>query len=169
MAAAAKKLGFTKVATLFGNDTSAQGSAPSAIAGVKRLHLNLVASQTLAIGQPSYRSEAQQLGSANPQAIITEADPQTSATYFAELSQLGHIPGADHRPGLAGAHLAEGCQRRDRQLPARQAGLRGRRVLSADHPAYRTYTGALTPPASRCPSRASGTPTSTRSRTTTRS
>ena len=92
MAAAAKKLGFTKVATVFGNDTSAQGSAPSAIAGVMRLKLRLVARQTLAIGQPSYRSEAQQLSSANPQAIISEADPQTSATYFAELSQLGHIP-----------------------------------------------------------------------------
>src|SRR5665213_1197706 len=33
MAAAAKKLGFTKVATVFGNDSSAQGSAPAAIAG----------------------------------------------------------------------------------------------------------------------------------------
>ena len=39
MAAAAKKLGFTKVATLFGNDAAAQGSAPTAISGVKRLHL----------------------------------------------------------------------------------------------------------------------------------
>jgi len=92
MAAAAKKLGFTKVATLFGSDVAAQGSAPTAIAGVKRLHITLTAQQTLAIGQPSYRTEVQQLTTGNPQAIITEADPQTSATYFAELSQLGHIP-----------------------------------------------------------------------------
>lgn len=92
MAAAAKKLGYTKVATLFGNDVAAQGSAPTAISGVRRLHLTLTANQTLAIGQPSYRSEVQQLSSGNPQAIITEADPQTSATYFAELSQLGRVP-----------------------------------------------------------------------------
>ena len=92
MAAAAKKLGFSKVATVFGNDAAAQGSAPSAIAGVHRLHLTLTASQTLAVGAPSYRSEAEQLGSGKPQAIITEADPQTSATYFAELAQLGHVP-----------------------------------------------------------------------------
>jgi ABC-type branched-subunit amino acid transport system substrate-binding protein len=92
MAAAAKKLGYSKVATLFGNDAAAQGSAPTAISGVRRLHLTLTANQTLAIGQPSYRSEVQQLTSGNPQAIITEADPQTSATYFAELTQLGKVP-----------------------------------------------------------------------------
>jgi ABC-type branched-subunit amino acid transport system substrate-binding protein len=92
MAAGAKKLGYTKVATLFGNDAAAQGSAPTAISGARRLHLTLTASQTLAIGQPSYRSEAEQLGAGNPQAIITEADPKTSATYFAELSQLSHVP-----------------------------------------------------------------------------
>jgi len=92
MAAAAKKLGFTKVATLFGNDAAAQGSAPSAIAGVRKLHLNLVISQTIAIGQLSYRSEVQKLASAKPQAIISEADPQTSATYLSELSQLGTVP-----------------------------------------------------------------------------
>jgi len=92
MAAAAKKLGFKRVATLFGNDVAAQGSAPTAIAGVRRLHLSLTASQTLAVGQLSYRSEVQKLASGHPAAIITEADPQTSATYFSELSQLGRVP-----------------------------------------------------------------------------
>lgn len=92
MAAAAKKLGYSKVATLFGNDAAAQGSAPTAISGVKRLHLTLTANQTVAIGASSYRSEAQQMSARKPQAIITEADPRTSATYFAELSQLGHVP-----------------------------------------------------------------------------
>ena len=92
MAAAAKKLGYTRVATLFGNDIAAQGSAPTAISGVKKLGLNLVANQTLAVGQSSYRSEAQAMATAKPQAIISEADPQTSATYFSELSQVGQIP-----------------------------------------------------------------------------
>lgn len=92
MAAAAKKLGLTKVATVFGNDTAAQGSAPTAISGVKRLGLSLSANQTLAVGQTSYRSEVQALSAAKPQAIVTEADPQTSATYFSELSQIGQVP-----------------------------------------------------------------------------
>lgn len=92
MAAAAKKLGFTRVATMFGNDIAAQGSAPNAIAGVKRIGLNLVANQTLGVGQTSYRSEATAMGNAKPQAIVTEADPQTSGTYFSELSQVGQVP-----------------------------------------------------------------------------
>ena len=92
MAAAAKKLGYTKVATVFGNDAAAQGSAPTAVSGVQNLGLSLVANQTLAIDQSSYRSEVEKLSSAHPQAIISEADPQTSATYFSELSQLGSIP-----------------------------------------------------------------------------
>jgi len=92
MAAAAKKLGFTRVATLFGNDAAAQGSAPTAIAGVKHLGLDLVANQTVAIAQPSYRTEVEQLSAARPEVIVTEADPQTSATYFSELSQIGQVP-----------------------------------------------------------------------------
>ncbi len=92
MAAAVKKLGFTRAATMFGNDVAAQGSAPTAIAGIRRLGLSLGATQTLAVGQPSYRTEAQAMDSGKPQVIVTEADPQTSATYFAELSQLGQVP-----------------------------------------------------------------------------
>lgn len=92
MAAAAKKLELSKVATVFGNDAAAQGSAPTAISGVKKLQLSLAANQTLAVGQTSYRTEVQQLSEAKPQAIISEADPQTSATYFSELSQLGEVP-----------------------------------------------------------------------------
>jgi ABC-type branched-subunit amino acid transport system substrate-binding protein len=92
MAAATKKLGISRAATLFGNDIAAQGSAPTATAGIKRLGLNLVANQTLAVAQSSYRSEATAMSSAKPQAIVTEADPQTSATYFSELSQLGQVP-----------------------------------------------------------------------------
>jgi ABC-type branched-subunit amino acid transport system substrate-binding protein len=143
MAAAAKKLGYSKVATLFGNDASAQGSAPSAIAGVKRLRLTLTANQTLAIGQPSYRSEAQQLTSANPQAIITEADPQTSATYFAELSQLGHVPVLITDPvSLAPTWRAAVGGAIGKSLLAKQDYA----VVAYSSPstsAYRTYTAAL--------------------------
>jgi branched-chain amino acid transport system substrate-binding protein len=92
MAAAAKKLGYTRAATMFGNDVAAQGSAPTAIAGLNHLRLSLVASQTLAVGQSSYRTEAQAMSTDKPQVIVTEADPQSSATYFAELSQLGQVP-----------------------------------------------------------------------------
>jgi ABC-type branched-subunit amino acid transport system substrate-binding protein len=144
MAAAAKKLGYSKVATLFGNDAAAQGSAPTAISGSRRLHLTLTASQTLAIGQPSYRSEAEQLGAGNPQAIITEADPKTSATYFAELSQLSHVPvlitdpvsqEPTWRTAVGGAIGTSLLNKQDYAVVA---------YSPPTSLAYRTYTAALT-------------------------
>jgi ABC-type branched-subunit amino acid transport system substrate-binding protein len=99
MAVAVKKLGFTKAAAVFGNDIAAQGTAPTAIKGMQKLGINLVANQALALDQGSYRSEvqalvtggAQALVTGGAQAIVSEADPQTSATYLSELSQQGHL------------------------------------------------------------------------------
>ena len=151
MAAAAKKLGYTKVATLFGNDAAAQGSAPTAISGVRRLHLTLTTSQTLAIGQPSYRSEAEQLGAGNPQAIITEADPKTSATYFAELSQLSHVPTLitdpvsqepTWRTAVGGAIGTSLLNKQDYAVVA---------YSPPTSLAYRTYTAALTASSKQVP------------------
>jgi len=143
MAAAAKKLGLKSVATVFGNDSSAQGSAPAAIAGVTKLHLHLVANQTIAIGQLSYRSEVQKLASAKPQAIISEADPQTSATYLSELRQLGTIPDlitdpVSQEPGwrkaVIGAIGASNLNAHDYAVVA---------YAPLTTLAYRTYTAAL--------------------------
>jgi branched-chain amino acid transport system substrate-binding protein len=143
MAAAAKKLGYTRVAAAFGNDAAAQGSAPTAIAGVHALGLSLVASQSLAVDQPSYRSEAQRLGAAKPQAIISEADPQTSATYFAEVAQLGGLPGLITDPvslepnwikAVSGAVGAATLRQKDTAVVA---------YAPATTLAYRTYTAAL--------------------------
>ena len=151
MAAAAKKLGFGKVATLFGSDAAAQGSAPTAISGVKRLHLTLSAQQTLAIGAPSYRTEVEQLTTANPQAIITEADPQTSATYFAELSQLGHVPALitdpvsqepSWRKAVGGAIGTTLLNKQDYAVVA---------YSPPTTTAYRTYTAALVASAKQVP------------------
>lgn len=143
MAAAAKKLGFARVATLFGNDVAAQGSAPTAIAGVKRLGLNLVADQTLAVGQPSYRSEVQALSTARPEVIVSEADPQTSATYLAELSQIGQIPALitdpvsqepNWRKAVGGAIGTSLLNKQDNAVVA---------YSPPTAPAYRVYTAAL--------------------------
>ncbi|HLQ55943.1 MAG TPA: ABC transporter substrate-binding protein [Streptosporangiaceae bacterium] len=143
MAAAAKKLGYTRVATVFGNDAAAQGSAPTAIAGVHALGLSLAASQSLAVGQPSYRSEAQRIGGARPQAIISEADPQTSATYFAEVAQLGTLPGLITDPvsqepnwikAMSGAVGSATLRAKDTAVVA---------YAPATTLAYRAYTAAL--------------------------
>jgi branched-chain amino acid transport system substrate-binding protein len=143
MAAAAKKLGYTRVAAVFGNDAAAQGSAPTAMAGVRALGLTLAANQSLAVAQPSYRSEAQRLGAAKPQAIISEADPQTSATYLAEVAQLGTLPALITDPvslepnwikAVSGAVGAATLRAKDTAVVA---------YAPATTLAYRTYTAAL--------------------------
>lgn len=91
MAVAAHKLGFTKAAAVFGNDIAAQGTAPTAIKGMRKLGITLVANQALALDQGSYRSEVQRLVTGGARVIVSEADPQTSATYLSELSQQGHL------------------------------------------------------------------------------
>lgn len=91
MAIAAQKLGATKAAAVFGNDIAAQGSAPTAIKGMQKLGLDIVANQALALDQGSYRSEVQKLLAGGAQVIVSEADPQTSATYLSELSQQGQL------------------------------------------------------------------------------
>jgi len=151
MAAAAKKLGFTKVATVFGNDSSAQGSAPAAIAGVSKIHLKLVANQTLAIGQLSYRSEVEKLVAAKPQVIIGEADPQTSATYFSELAQLGTVPALitdpvsqepNWRKAVIGAIGQSRLNTKDYAVVA---------YAPLNTPAYKAYTAALKASAKQVP------------------
>ncbi len=151
MAAASKKLGFTKVATVFGNDVAAQGSAPTASAGVKKIGSTLVANQTLAVGQTSYRSEATAMTSAKPQAIVTEADPQTSATYFSELSQIGHIPALitdpvsqepNWRKAMSGAIGTALLNRQDYAVVA---------YSPPSAPGYRTYTAALKASSAKVP------------------
>jgi ABC-type branched-subunit amino acid transport system substrate-binding protein len=91
MALAVQKLGYTSAAAVFGNDIAAQGTAPTAIKGMHKLGIHLVANQALALDQGSYRSEVQQLVTGGAHAIVSEADPQTSATYLSELSQQGHL------------------------------------------------------------------------------
>lgn len=151
MAAAAKKLGFTRAATVFGNDAAAQGSAPTAIAGVRNLHLSLVSNQTLAIDQLSYRSEVQKTAAAKPQAIITEADPQTSATYFSELAQAGTVP----------ALITDPVSQEPNWRKAVSGAIGQKRLNTIDYAvvayspptsqAYRTYTAALNASAKQVP------------------
>ena len=169
MAAAAKKLGFSKVATVFGNDAAAQGSAPSAIAGVQRLHLNLTASQTLAVGQPSYRSEAEQLGSRQAAGDHHRGRSADERDLLRRAGAARSDPGADHRPGVAGATWRTAV-----------GGAIGKGLLAKQDyavvaysppttPGYRAYTAALDASAKQVPQPSSGMPTCTRSRTTTRS
>ncbi len=87
----AKRMGYTRVAAVFGNDPGSQGDLPGVIAAVKALHLDLVQNMTLTEDQPTYNAEVQRLINSHPQAIFTEEDGATAATFFGELKQQGHM------------------------------------------------------------------------------
>lgn len=87
----AKQQGYTRVATVFGTDAGSQGDLPGVLTGVKAVGITLADQENLTPDQPSYRSAAERLLAAKPQAIITESDGPTAATFFGELTQLGKI------------------------------------------------------------------------------
>lgn len=91
MAAWAHQKGYTRAAAVFDTGSTSQGDAPAAIAGFKKLGGKIVANITLTPGQSSYQTEVSQVISAHPQVIFYTAPASTSATFFAELSQLGSI------------------------------------------------------------------------------
>lgn len=87
----AKRQGYSKVATVFGTDAGSQGDLPGVVTGLKAVGISLVDQENLTPDQPSYRSSVERLLAAQPQAIITESDGATAATFYGELKQLGSI------------------------------------------------------------------------------
>jgi ABC-type branched-subunit amino acid transport system substrate-binding protein len=88
MALWAHHLGYTRAVAIFGNTTTAQTSVPTLLRGWKKLGGNMLLTQLLVPGAPSYQSVAARVAAAHPQVIFTEADPQTEATFMKELLQL---------------------------------------------------------------------------------
>jgi len=82
---------YTKVASVFTNDQSAQGNVPGLLKGSKNLNLSIAANETLALDQTSYETEVQRLIAAHPQVMVLESDPQTAGVLFGELKQANGL------------------------------------------------------------------------------
>lgn len=91
MALRAKQKGYTRVAAVFGTDSGSQGDLPGVLASLKALHIQLVAKVNLTPDQSNYEASVRQVMAAHPQAIMTESDATTAATFFGELKQLGGL------------------------------------------------------------------------------
>jgi branched-chain amino acid transport system substrate-binding protein len=84
----ALKQGYTNAAAVFSNDTTAQTSVPTLRSGFAKGGGTMAVDLSVAPGLPSYQVEAARVVAAHPQAIFTEADPQTDATFFKAFKQL---------------------------------------------------------------------------------
>jgi branched-chain amino acid transport system substrate-binding protein len=93
MALWAHHLGYTRAVAVFGETTTAQTSVPTLLRGFKKLGGTMLLNEALVPGAASYQSVAARVAAAHPQVIFSEADPQTAATFFKELTQLngGHV------------------------------------------------------------------------------
>jgi ABC-type branched-subunit amino acid transport system substrate-binding protein len=97
---------YKTAALVFGNDIASQGAEPSARAVFAGLGGRIVASETLALDQTSYETEVARVAAAKPDVIFTEADPQTSATFFRELEDAGSLVPIIGTDGTAGVQWA---------------------------------------------------------------
>ncbi|MGH2468449.1 MAG: ABC transporter substrate-binding protein [Chloroflexota bacterium] len=139
-----KQKGYTSVATVFGNDAGSQGDLPGVVDGIKAIGAKVAVQLNVVPDQPNYRTDVERLIAAKPQAIITESDGPTAATFFSELSQLGTIvpiigtsgtPSADYFSPLSKAIGAANFQK---DFVAVVVG-----TPQASNPAYKVYADAV--------------------------
>jgi ABC-type branched-subunit amino acid transport system substrate-binding protein len=91
MVVAGHNLNYKRAALVFGNDAGAQTSVPGIQHSWPIVGGTIVDNESLVPDQPSYQTEAAKVAASNPDVIFTETDPQTAATFFGELKQMGKL------------------------------------------------------------------------------
>jgi ABC-type branched-subunit amino acid transport system substrate-binding protein len=88
MTVIAKNLGYTRIALAFGNDIGSQTFVQPAQQAIAKDGMTVVANETLDLNATTFRTEAEKIVQAHPDAVMTEALGSADATLFAEIKQL---------------------------------------------------------------------------------
>jgi len=88
MTVIAQQLGYKKIALAFGNDIGSQTFIQPAISAIKKAGMTLVANESLDLNATTFRTEAEAIVQAHPDAIMTEALGSADPTLFSEIQQL---------------------------------------------------------------------------------
>ena len=93
MTVIAQQLGYKKIALAFGNDIGSQTFIQPAISAIKNAGMTLAANESLDLNATTFRTEAEKIVQAHPDAIMTEALGSADPTLFSEIKQLngGHV------------------------------------------------------------------------------
>ena len=145
MTVIAKNLGYTKIALAFGNDIGSQTFVQPAQQAIARAGMTVVANETLDLNATTFRTEAEKIVQAHPDAIMTEALGSADATLFSEIKQLNGgkmIPIIGTSAAISPAFF---------QAAARAAGASAfaanfhadNLVTATSGPAYQAFTQAL--------------------------
>ena len=90
MTVIAQSLGYKKIALAFGNDIGSQTFVQPAVSAIGKAGMTLVANETLDLNATTFRTEAEKIIQAHPDAIMTEALGSADPTLFAEIKQLNN-------------------------------------------------------------------------------
>ena len=90
MTVIAKNLGYQKIALAFGNDIGSQTFVQPAQQAIAKDGMTVVANETLDLNATTFRTEAEKIVQAHPDAIMTEALGSADATLFNEIKQLNN-------------------------------------------------------------------------------
>jgi len=88
MTVIAQNLGYKRIALAFGNDIGSQTFVKPAETAIVKAGMSLVANETLDLNATTFRTEAEKIIQAHPDAIMTEALGSADPTLFAEIKQL---------------------------------------------------------------------------------
>jgi ABC-type branched-subunit amino acid transport system substrate-binding protein len=88
MTVIAQHLGYKRIALAFGNDIGSQTFVQPAEAAIAKAGMSVVANETLDLSATTFRTEAEKIVQAHPDAIMTEALGSSDPTLFAEIKQL---------------------------------------------------------------------------------
>jgi ABC-type branched-subunit amino acid transport system substrate-binding protein len=145
MTVIAENLHYKKIALAFGNDIGSQTFVQPAIGAIAKAGLKLVANETLDLNATTFRTEAEKIVAAHPDAIMTEALGNADPTLFAEIKQLngGHmIPIIGTSAAISPAFYSacvKAVGAKDFSANFHADNL----VTATSGPAYNAFTGAL--------------------------
>jgi ABC-type branched-subunit amino acid transport system substrate-binding protein len=88
MTVIAQRLGYHRIALAFGNDIGSQTFVQPAIQAIAKAGMTMVANESLDLNATTFRTEAEKIVQAHPDAIMTEALGSADPTLFAEIKQL---------------------------------------------------------------------------------
>jgi ABC-type branched-subunit amino acid transport system substrate-binding protein len=145
MTVIAQNLGDKRIALAFGNDIGSQTFVQPAQAAIAKAGMTVVANETLDLNATTFRTEAEKIIQAHPDAIMTEALGSADPTLFSEIKQLNHgkmIPIIGTSAAISPAFFsaaAKAVGAADFAASFRADNL----VTATSGPAYQAFTQAL--------------------------
>jgi ABC-type branched-subunit amino acid transport system substrate-binding protein len=81
--------GYKRIVMIFDSSGTSQSDAVPFLTAFKAKGGTVLDNEVIQPDQPSYRTEVAKMASLHPQALVTEEDPQTAATLFSDMKELG--------------------------------------------------------------------------------